>query len=188
MKNIRSRYFGFILYPDDVNFVDRMKVISEYEYIMMLHDRDFTEDGEPKKPHYHCVVQFTDAKTISSVAKRFNLSENQIQVFTKEKGKTLDGYLVYMTHANEPDKALYDVSDFLGCPELINRAKKAIKEKVTKLSSDEYLSMICDSIIDGSLKTITEITLYCKKQGCISVLSRNWYFLNQLLSEQKSLH
>lgn len=102
MKNsIRSRYFGIILYPEVPQFMEKLEAVTSQEYLMVLHNRDVDDEGNPKKDHYHVVIQFEDAKTVTSVAKKLGCSENQVQVFTKQKGKDVDGYIKYMTHVNE---------------------------------------------------------------------------------------
>lgn len=181
---IRSRYFGTILYPEDPHFSEKLEAVTSQEYLMVLHDRDVDDDGNPKKEHYHVVIQFEDAKTVSSVAKKLGCSENQIQVFTKQKGKDVDGYIKYMTHVNEPDKALYHVSDFVGSSNLLKRAQKAFSSSVEKLTTEDYLCMICEKIMSRECKSIHELTAYCKDNGCLAVLARNWYFLKSLIEEQ----
>lgn len=181
----RSRYFGTILYPEDPQFTAKLEAVTSQDYLMVLHNRDVDDEGNPKKDHYHVVIQFEDAKTVSSVAKKLGCTENQIQVFTKQKGKDVDGYIKYMTHANEPDKALYHVSDFVGSPKLLNRVQKVINSSVEKLTSEDYLGMICEQIISRECKNVHELTAFCKANGCLSVLARNWYFLKSLIEENK---
>lgn len=186
MKNsTRSRYFGTILYPEDPQFSEKLEAVTSQEYLMVLHNRDVDDDGNPKKEHYHVVIQFEDAKTVSSVSKKLGCSENQIQVFTKQKGKDVDGYIKYMTHVNEPDKALYHLSDFVGSSNLLKRAQKVFASSVEKLTTEDYLANICDQIMSRECKSIHELTAYCKANGCLSVLARNWYFLKSLIEENK---
>ena len=45
-------------------------------YIYVLHDKDFLEDGSPKKPHWHVYLKFTDNRQFEDVAKWFGISSN----------------------------------------------------------------------------------------------------------------
>lgn len=184
-KTTRSRYFGTILYPEDPQFDNKLQAVTCQDYLMILHNRDVDDDGNPKKEHYHVIIQFEDAKTVSSVAKKIGCSENQIQVFTKQKGKDVDGYIRYMTHADQPDKALYHVTDFVGSPSLIKRADRVVKSSIEKLTTEDYLCMICDKIASGECKNVQELTMFCKSNGCLNVLARNWYFLKTLFDVNK---
>lgn len=104
-KEKRYRCFHLILYLEDVSHETAMNFIREnYSYAEILHDNDFDENGEIKKEHYHFIIYFDDARTISAVSKELNIKDNYIIPSDKKKG------LLYLIHKNNPEKFQYDIN------------------------------------------------------------------------------
>lgn len=84
------------------------KSIKHWAYI--LHDKDKTQDGAPKPPHWHIVIQCPDSpQSVDTVAAWFDIQSNFVDV---PRGKTAwRDCLVYLDHRAAPDKHRYDVSE-----------------------------------------------------------------------------
>ena len=106
MKSQRFRAFMIILYPDDITHSEILDCVmcnfEEYAYI--LHDRDFYENGELKKEHYHVLIRVEEACTISSLSKKLGIGENYI---TPTMKNYVNG-LRYLIHKDDKDKYQYD--------------------------------------------------------------------------------
>lgn len=93
--------------------------LGGYRYAAILHDQDVWEDGdediaghEPgskKKPHWHVVVKFPQAKWSTSLEKELNIKGNYIR-----KCNSLDGALLYLVHEGYPDKHQYELEKVTG--------------------------------------------------------------------------
>lgn len=94
-KKIRSRLYSCVLYPEDktqAHAIEQLKG-SAYSAVGILHDKDIhinEETGEPiidpdtgkpqpKKPHYHFVIRFKNARYRSSLAKELQIQPNYLQ-------------------------------------------------------------------------------------------------------------
>lgn len=180
----RSRSFTFVFYPDEENFLDIMSSVINEDTAFILHDKDTNENGDLKKPHYHVVVKFKEAKTCSSVAKIFHLynsegklAENRVDICTKGK-KDFKGALRYLTHANTPDKFQYPISDVQGS------LKDTVKALVSSGSTTESnLSVIFNFILnsDAYLDSMI-ISKFCLENNCLSTFSSKWYYFKDIVA------
>lgn len=121
IEKVRTRNWSMILYPDDPSHVDAISLLERcgYNYCAIKHDKDvWTEDdpklgdhepGSTKKEHWHVVVKFPQAKWNTSLAKELHIDPNYL-----EACETLDGSLLYLVHANAPQKYQYDASECFG--------------------------------------------------------------------------
>lgn len=94
------------------------KVVSLYDaktflekmgkYYAITHNKDFTPDGELKRPHHHIVFTAHDkvrkSTLINKIAKALDLSP---QVITIEPIIDLNSSIRYLLHLDNPDKYLY---------------------------------------------------------------------------------
>lgn len=120
MEKYRSRKFCFILYPlEDETHKKALEYIKlNYDYAMIVHDRDKNEQGEIKKSHTHVVISLPNAKWNTAIAKEIGLSENYFQ-----KCKSLDNALEYLIHYNDDSKEQYSIDEVQG----------SLKKKLQKL-------------------------------------------------------
>lgn len=185
----RSRTFTFVFYPDEKNFLDIMEEVINQDTAFILHDKDINDDGKLKKPHYHVVVKFKDAKTCTSVAKIFHLlnsdgeiASNRVDLCCKGK-KDFKGALRYLTHANTPDKFQYPLTDVQGT------LKDTVKALVNSGSNAERnLSLVFNFIISSNdyLDIIT-VSKYCESNNCLSVITGRYYYFMHLIEEHNKV-
>ena len=64
MEKFRSRKFCLLLYPnEDKTHKKALEYIKlNYDYALIVHDKDTNENNEIKKAHTHVVVSFSNAK------------------------------------------------------------------------------------------------------------------------------
>lgn len=120
---MRARVWTFITYPESMP--ENLQAIIEGEttpqhdialvplFISPCHDKDIAEDGKGyngttyKKPHYHCMVMFSQVK-----------SYKQVQAMVKPLGAShvsqvhsTQAMIRYFIHADHKDKAQYKRED-----------------------------------------------------------------------------
>ena len=133
-EKVRSRCFDLLLYDEDQTHKDALaKLATGYKYIAILHDKDQWSEGENvpegysvgdlKKPHWHAVVRFPQARWSSAVAAELGISENYIQ-----RCVSFDGSLLYLVHKGLPDKYQYDPSECIG--NLLKDLERVLSDEV----------------------------------------------------------
>ena len=113
-----SRNFEFVCYPEsfpswsgETAGFDRFVFDSlqgQYPSCRLgvfLHDADVESDGTPKKDHCHVWLHTQNAVSPATVAKRVGLSEKKS--VTPLPGHTERGFLPYVVHSADDDKAPY---------------------------------------------------------------------------------
>lgn len=128
MEKYKSRKFCFLLYPleDEIHKKALEYIKLNYDYALIEHNRDRTEDGEIKKAHTHVVISLSNAKWNTALAKEIDLPENYFQ-----RCKSLDNALEYLIHYNDDTKEQYSIDEVQGS------LKKKLKKLVLNDGKDE---------------------------------------------------
>lgn len=108
-KNVKKRYWAFVLYPESAPEEWR-QILTETGLqcaISPLHDKDINPDGTPKKAHYHVILCYAGPTTYNCV-KTLTESLNQPIPQPIEQVK---GYYRYFSHKDNPEKYQYSESD-----------------------------------------------------------------------------
>lgn len=111
-NNQKSRYWAFVIYPEDSAPENWRTILNEYHLPMAispLHDKDLNADGEEKKVHRHVLVAYgntTTGSNIQSISDSVN-GTIVIPVFS------LKGYYRYLTHKDNPEKFQYNESEII---------------------------------------------------------------------------
>lgn len=135
-KKIRSHNFMYTQDLDHLPFnkdelKDRLEKSGAEEWAYILHDKDIDENGKKVRDHFHVMIHFRDAKTISRVSKIFNDHEQFIEAWhsTINNGYS---YLIHETN-NAKSKHHYDISEVVASFDFKNRISE-IRRKVKKPS------------------------------------------------------
>jgi hypothetical protein len=111
-KQIKSRYWTCILYPDSMmqNWQDILDNQCISWICSPLHDKDLDTDGKLKKAHYHLIYAiYENGSSEFSLAKKINES---IKAFgNPEPVKQKSAMFAYLTHENQKDKYHYSRLD-----------------------------------------------------------------------------
>lgn len=138
----KSKYFCCILYPDSTTYdTDNViKALAEEHLtfaVSPLHDRDIEDNGTAKKPHFHLLVAFSSATTLSNIRgwfKACGMPESDLHsVRVCASGV---GYFRYLTHKDNPEKVQYDFKDirvFNDSDYLFKKFSKTASEKIDDL-------------------------------------------------------
>ena len=94
-----SRVWGIII-PANWAIVEELlnfvRTLPKYYYI--LHDGDYTEDGELKKPHYHCLIDFGSSRNLSTVVGYFSSFSEFLKENSFERIISKVGSIRYLVH------------------------------------------------------------------------------------------
>lgn len=145
MSERRTRNFATVIYPDSAP-ENWLEIIGELKipcFISPLHDKDINPDGEPKKPHWHCMLMFEGVKTetqVREVIATFNGVGLEIV-------NSLRGYARYLCHLDNPEKHQYNVdnvtmyggADYFNVIGLASDKYKAVSEMMDFIQNEDIL-------------------------------------------------
>ncbi len=121
ITNTKSRAWCSVLYPDDPSHEKCIELLKSngYTFAGILHDSDTwsaSDDdieshdvGTLKKKHYHLVIYFRNPKYRNALAKELGITPNYLR-----ECRNRDASILYLVHANDPDKFQYDSSLVFG--------------------------------------------------------------------------
>lgn len=148
-------------------------------FISPMHDRDLNPTGDPKKPHYHVMIMFEGVKTVSQAEEVFSV----IGGVGCEKVKSLRGYARYLVHADNPEKAQYNVADVVSlCG--------ADYIQATALQSDKYVAIreMLEFIEDNNIFSYAKFLKYCatsREDWFRSLCDSSTYVIKEFLKSRK---
>lgn len=142
----------------------------------IIHDKDLTDNGEPKTIHMHAYIETNEKHTkkqfLDMISELLKIDREKISV---EGTKSNVLMLQYLTHKNQPNKAQYEVEQIL-----TNNKKLLIERMNTQYKTKEQKNN--DLLADmKDCKTILELA---DKQG-IETANKYRNTFNQIKQEQK---
>jgi len=177
MDKYRSRRFCLLLYPlEDTTHKKALEYIElNYDYALIVHDKDKNENGEVKKSHTHIVISFPNAKWNTAVAEELGITENYL-----EKCRSLDNALEYLIHYNDDTKEQYDIDLVKG--NLKRELKKILANdgKDENEKAQELIEFI--RTFDGHLDEFVFVQ-YCCSLGMWDVFRRGSYIFLRLIDK-----
>ena len=107
---MKNRYWSFVCYPESVmpDFKDYLSEMGCVFAVSPLHDKDVNATGEPKKAHWHVLLQFEGPTTYNKVKEQIC---DKIGATIPKAVISLRGYYRYLCHLDNPEKAQYNVED-----------------------------------------------------------------------------
>lgn len=142
----------------------------------IIHDKDLTDNGEPKRIHMHAYIETNEKHTkkqfIDILSELLQIDKLKISVDGTKSNVLM---LQYLTHKNQPNKAQYEVD------RIITNNKELLNERMnTKYKTKEQKNN--DLLADiTNCKTILELA---DKQG-IETANKYRNTFNQIKQEQK---
>lgn len=182
---MKKRNWTMVLYEDSCakdweDYLISTGVPFSYAY----HDKDITEIGEPKKPHYHLLLCFDGPITLTNVtnyAKRIGAANDVVQPVGSVRG-----IVRYFCHKDNPDKYQYtedvvqcrngfDPSDYFN---LTVTQQKVIKRKLIEYIQDndieEYATLIDTLMID-------------ELDDMFDIATQNTFFFTQYIKSKRNI-
>lgn len=184
MKRITGRTWAFVIYPESMpgDFEELIHETGLPLAMSPLHDKDLDPTGEPKKPHYHCIVYYENATTLKNVKE--NVCD-KLNGTIPLKLESMRGMYRYHIHIDNPDKYQYDDRDrkfYNGFD--IDMANKLTKTEINKMKREIHTFINDHDILEYSdlldiLKDNDLINLY-------EVASDNTLFFKSLLDSKRN--
>lgn len=169
-----------LLYPnEDSTHAKALEFIKlNYDYAMIVHNKDTNDEGELKKEHTHVVVSFPNAKWNTALAEELGIALNYI-----EKCRSLDNALEYLIHYNDDSKHQYEFDEVQG------NLKAKLKQIMANDGKDENqkaLELI--NYIESQVGLIDELSFfkYACDIGMYDVARRSSYILLRLIDKHNS--
>lgn len=179
---IRSRLWCLLLYPEDETHIEALEAIrKEFNYVAILHDKDVWTEvdeevnpehkaGELKKPHYHIIVKFTQARWNTALAADLGIAPNYL-----EQCRNFDSAALYLVHDGLEEKYQYDSTSLEGT--LVPAVMKLLAAKDENSRVLELMKLIQSmGYIDYS-----ELVIKACENGMYSDLRRMGYILSRIV-------
>lgn len=171
-KKIRKRVFMYTQDLDHLPFKaedleSNLKKLGLKSWAYILHNKDKDKNQKPVRPHYHAILQYKDAKTISAVAKMIGDKQQYIEAW-KGSVNNAYSYLIHRTAAAK-EKYQYDPKEVVASFDYVAKIKE-ITEEVTQKerNSSKFiqarLQEYADRVIDYDQLTQEIGTLAVAKQ------------------------
>ncbi len=184
LDKARTRNFCALLYPDcdaHISAFNELMGNENYKVCGILHNRDTYEEdsethkaGEPKKEHWHLIIELKDTKTRTALAKKLGINKEAL-----EPCENLKASKRYLIHADNDDKALYELSEVFG-----NNADSVIKlvegRENENISAKRIVEFIAE--YDGYLSA-TVLGRFCYSNQLWSAYRRASYIFNEQRKE-----
>lgn len=181
-SEMKKRNWTFELYDDScASDWEEYLISTGVPFAYAYHDKDFTEIGEPKKPHYHVLICYDGPTTYNSVkelADRVKSANGVVQPVGSVRG-----IIRYFCHLDNPDKYQYP-EDIVQCRNgfdpknyfsLTVSQQKAFKRKVTQFIRDNDIEEYAE-LIDVLLDT-DEMDMY-------DIASQNTFYFTQYIKSR----
>lgn len=142
----RTRNYATVVYPESApeGWIQTLSEAKIPLFISPLHDSDKNPTGEPKKPHYHVLVNFDTVKT-KEQAEEFFKTFGGVGCETVSSNRA---YARYLCHLDNPEKAQYDMNmvqsyggaDYISVIGSMADKAKAIREMVQYIEENDVTS------------------------------------------------
>ena len=138
----KSKYFCAILYPSSTTYdVDNViKALASENLtfaVSPIHDKDFEDDGSPKKAHYHLLLAYSSATTLNNIRSWLKIcGMPESDLHSVRVCASAVGYFRYLTHKDNPQKAQYadkDIRIFNDFDEIFKKFANTESDKIDKL-------------------------------------------------------
>ncbi|MEZ7606045.1 replication protein [Streptococcus sp. 27098_8_113] len=183
-KEKRSNKWAFLLYQDSApkNYLDILEELHIPFVLSPWHDKDINkETGEFKKAHKHGALYFDSLKSYSQVSEL--LTNNLNAPAHVEPVMSPKGMYDYFTHAENPEKTLYDINEIQsGCGFELDKF-------LISNNNDEFLSMVIDIIEERNFTEFNNLVRYARTENPLLldlIIDKTYFFAKYLDSRRHS--
>lgn len=183
-KEKRSNKWAFLLYKESApeNYLEILESMHIPFILSPWHDKDVNkETGEFKKAHKHGALFFETLKSYSQVSELLTSNLNtpaHVEVVMSPKGM-----YDYFTHAENPEKTLYDINDIeSGCGFDLDKF-------LISNNNDKFLSLIIDIIEEYNFTEFNNLVRYARKENLMLldlIMNKTYFFAKYLDSKRHS--
>ena len=181
-KEKRSNKWAFLLYQESApeHYLDVLENMHIPFVLSPWHDKDINkETGEFKKAHKHGALYFDSLKSYSQVSEL--LIKNLNTPAHVEPVMSPKGMYDYFTHAENPEKTLYDINQIeTGCGFELDKF-------LISNNNDEFLSTVIDTIEEHNFTEFNNLVIYAREENplLLSVIVDKTYFFAKYLDSRR---
>lgn len=183
MKNEkRSNKWAFLIYQEisPKNYLEILESLRVPFVLSPWHDEHIhSETGEIKKAHKHGALYFDSLKSYTQVSELISNKLNgpsHVEIVLSPKGM-----FNYFTHADNPDKTLYNVEDIeSGCG-------FEIEKFLLEQNSDNFMNEVIDIIEENNFTEFEDLVRYARKNNYLLlglIIERTYFFAKYLDSRR----
>lgn len=186
LNDIKARYWWFVLYPESApeDWVEQITKTGLPFCISPLHDKDKNADLEFKKEHVHVILAYANPTTYRNVVRTITEPLNQPH---PQYISALKGAFRYLTHADNPEKAQYDLKDI----KRYNGFLESDFFSQTTSDEDKIYDEIEDIIIKNSIFEFYHLVVYLRlneSYDLLSFLRRHTIYFKELINSVRYSH
>ncbi|KAA8713671.1 Replication protein RepB [Lactococcus garvieae subsp. garvieae] len=178
----RSNKWAFLLYKESAS-PDYLEILEELHIPYILspwHDMDVNKQtGEFKKPHRHGALFFDSLKSYNQVSEL--LTEKLNTPAHVEAVMSPKGMYDYFTHAENPDKTLYNVNDIeSGCG-------FEIENFLMEQDLENFMSEVIDIIEENHFVEFEDLVRFARKENALLlnlIINKTYFFAKYLDSRR----
>lgn len=153
-SNQRGMVFATIAYPDSFTLMfvkNNLDSLNIPYAISPLHNKDVTDSGELKKPHYHIMLFFDSLKSLNQVKGLIDERFVGLEIVNSTRS-----YVRYLCHLDDVDKAKYAKNDIV--------SKGLNLDKYFQEEYDKYdaFERVMDYIISTGTTNFSDLLIYAK--------------------------
>lgn len=165
MSEKKYKNWALCVYPESApeDWIKRIDDMHLQAYISPIHDRDATDQGEQKKPHYHVAIKLTASTGYHAVLAMFEF----LNLKYVEPINSFPSYARYLCHLDHPEKAQYNPDDVVCLGGIGDYWKSFIDGNYNKY---EVLAAIQDFIAEVGIISFSELCIYARTHHEL-----NWY-------------
>ena len=181
-KEKRSNKWAFLLYQESApeHYLDVLENMHIPFVLSPWHDKDINkETGEFKKTHKHGALYFDSLKSYSQVSEL--LTKNLNTPAHVEPVMSPKGMYDYFTHAENPDKALYNIEDIeFGCG-------FDLEKFLISNNKDEFISTVIDIIEENNFIEFNNLVRYARLENpkLLGLIMDKTYFFAKYLDSRR---
>ena len=87
-KRTNLKTINLVCYlTSDAEVLSKIHCLPYYRYAFIRHDKDYNEDGTPKKLHYHILICMRKAVNINTIASIFMIAPNLVDTIGEAASK-----------------------------------------------------------------------------------------------------
>lgn len=181
-KEKRSNKWAFLFYKESApdNYLDILEEIHIPFVLSPWHDKDVDKKtGEFKKAHKHGAFYFASLKSYSQVSELIKNKLNgptHVEIVMSPKGM-----YDYFTHAENPEKTLYNVDDIeSGCGFELDKF-------LIDNHSDEFLTLVIDLIEEHNFTEFNSLVRYARLEDIriLNLIMNKTYFFAKYLDSRR---
>ncbi|MCB5131714.1 replication protein [Streptococcus mutans] len=181
-KERRSNKWAFLLYQESApdNYLEVLESMHVPFVLSPWHDKDINkETGEFKKPHKHGALFFESLKSYSQVSELLTEHLNtpaHVEIVMSPKGM-----YDYFTHAENPEKTLYDINDIeFGCGFELDKF-------LLSNNNNQFLTTVIDIIEKHNFTEFNHLVRYARTENpqLLSLIMNKTYFFAKYLDSRR---